>query len=163
MNINQELFIRIAKHPVKFRMFLLFNLPSAFFSRIKIDAVNENQSQVSVPFTWFTKNPFRSTYFACLAMAAELSTGVLVMMNLYKRKPVCSMLVQNCSADFTKKATGFTDFTCLDGILISDTIEKAYLTNEPQVITVLSEGRNSNNEIIASFYFTWSFKVKTDC
>ena len=47
----------------------------------------------SVPYKWLTQNPFRSTYFASLAMAAEMSTGILALSNVYKRNPPFSMLV----------------------------------------------------------------------
>jgi hypothetical protein len=44
--------------------------------------------------------------FACLAMAAEMSTGVLAMAHVYKRKPAISMLVVKMEAEYFKKATG---------------------------------------------------------
>ena len=57
--------------------FYFQKLPAAFFSGVRIKEVGETKCRVSVPYKWFTQNPFRSTYFACLAMAAEMSTGAL--------------------------------------------------------------------------------------
>ncbi|MEJ7672362.1 MAG: hypothetical protein WKF59_06560 [Chitinophagaceae bacterium] len=48
MNSSVEKFIKLAKHPVKFRMFLFTKLPAAFFSGIKIENINETKSIVSV-------------------------------------------------------------------------------------------------------------------
>jgi hypothetical protein len=160
MNTSTLDFIKLAKHPVKFRMFLFLHIPSAFFSWIKIKGLTPEVCKVSVPFSWFTKNPFHSTYFACLSMGAELSTGALVMLNTYQRRPVCSMLVTDSNATFVKKATGTTIFTCEDGIKISQAIETAYLTNQPQIISVRTVGKNIHNEVIAIFEFVWSVKVK---
>src|SRR3982750_1079355 len=98
-------FIRSMKHPVKFRMFLFLKLPSAFLAGVRIKDINEHACSVTVPYKWLSQNPFRSTYFACLAMAAEMSTGALAMAHLYKRKPAVSMLVVKMEAEYFKKAT----------------------------------------------------------
>ena len=160
MNNKLDQFLILAKHPVKFRMFLFLHLPAAFLSSVRITNISSEACSVSVPFSWFTKNPFKSTYFACLSMAAELSTGALVMANTYKRFPGCSMLVIESTANFAKKATTPTIFTCVDGMLIQNAIEKAYLTNLPQSIKVQTKGLNLLNETVAVFSFVWSFKVK---
>src|SRR6476469_6247347 len=86
-------FFDLVNNPIKFGLFLLKNLPAAYFAGIKVDAANKERSVISVPYKWFTRNPFRCTYFACLSMAAEMSTGILAMSNIYKRKPRISMLV----------------------------------------------------------------------
>src|SRR5438552_1786104 len=116
-------FIALMRNPLKFRLFLFTKLPSAYFSGVRIREVDENRSVVTVPYKWFSQNPFRSTYFACLAMAAELSTGCLAMAYLYKRRPAVSMLVVNMYAEYFKKANGRTTFVCEDGALFDKMIE----------------------------------------
>lgn len=161
MNASTENFIKIIKHPVKFRMFLFAKLPAAFFSGVRIKEIDEHRSVVSVPYKWLTQNPFRSTYFASLAMAAEMSTGVLGMMHVYKRIPPISMLITNMEASYFKKSTGITFFVCESGKQIHDTIEASITTKESKSITVKSIGTNKNGEVIATFLFTWSFKLKS--
>ncbi len=155
-----EKFIKIVKHPVKFRMFLFWKLPAAFFSGVRVKEIDEERSIVTVPFKWLTQNPFRSTYFASLAMAAELSTGVLSMMHIYKRSPSVSMLITNMEAIYFKKATGKTFFLCEAGKQIYDTIEELLARKESKSITVKSTGTNEDGEWVAEFLFTWSFKSK---
>ena len=161
MNTSAQEFIQLMKHPVKFRMFLFLKLPSAFFSGVRIREINESVCVTSVPYKWFSQNPFRSIYFACLAMAAEMSTGVLALAHLHKRKPAVSMLVVSLEASYFKKAVGRTTFTCEDGTQIKATIEKAIETGEGQVWKAKSVGKNEQGEIVAEFYITWSFKAKT--
>jgi Domain of unknown function (DUF4442) len=151
-------FLRIIGSPLRFRLYLLMKLPSAFFAGLRIPQIDEAGSTVTIPYKWFTKNPFRSTYFACLGMAAEMSTGVLAMAHIYQ-KPV-SMLVIGMEATFSKKATGITRFHCPDGYAIGETIDKAIATGEGQTIKVRSTGFNAAGESVAEFFFTWSFKVK---
>ncbi|MBP8765937.1 MAG: thioesterase, partial [Ferruginibacter sp.] len=78
-----EKFLRLTIHPFKLLIFLFKNLPSAFFSGVRVQYVDGDKSVVTVPYKWFSRNPFRSTYFACLSMAAEMSTGVLAMGHSY--------------------------------------------------------------------------------
>ena len=153
-------FFALINNPVKFRLFLLKNLPAAYFSGIKISSVSEERSVVSIPYKWFTRNPFRCTYFACLSMAAEMSTGILAMGNIYKRFPKISMLVTDIEGKFYKRATDLTNFVCEEGIPIRQTIGKTIDTYEVRSIKVLSSGFNNQNELIAEFWITWSFKVK---
>jgi hypothetical protein len=159
-NSSSTAFFALVKNPVKFRLFLLKNLPAAYFSGVKIKSVNQKSSMVSVPYKWFTRNPFRCTYFACLSMAAEMSTGILALGNIYKRSPKISMLVTGIEGKFYKRATDLTRFVCEEGVAIKQTIETAIVTGESQNIKVLSSGFNQHNELVAEFWITWSFKVK---
>jgi Domain of unknown function (DUF4442) len=160
MIIPVTTFIKMMKNPVKFKKFLFSRLPSAFFSGLKIKEIDETRCIVSVPYKWFSKNPFRSTYFACLAMAAEMSTGVQVMMHVYKRIPPISMLVIRMEANYFKKAVGLTNFASEDGHLIKNAIDNAIQTGEAEKIVVKSTGTNEAGELVAEFLITWSFKVK---
>lgn len=154
-------FIDIATRPFRMKWFLLTQLPVAFFCGIRIKTLTDEKCVVTVPFTWLTKNPFRSTYFACLAMAAEMSTGALAMANTYGREPKVSMLLTEITGEYLKKATGITSFICRDGIALRDAIEEAIATNGSNVITIHSMGTNEVGELVASFNLTWSFKTKT--
>ena len=61
-------------------------------------------------------------------------------------------------AEFVKKATGVTTFTCSDWHEFDSAANAAIATNEPQTATGRSAGLNSAGENIANFEFTWSFK-----
>jgi hypothetical protein len=135
-------------------------LPSTFFAGVRIKDIDESHCQVTVPYNWFTKNPFHSTYFACLSMAAEMSTGALCLVHLYRRKPPVSMLVLKVESEYFKKATGKTTFICEDGLLIKEAIENACQSDGPKTVRARSAGRNSEGLIVAEFFVTWSFKVR---
>lgn len=155
-----QTFSKLITHPVKFRMFLLSKLPSAYFSGVRVKSIDENKCEVTVPFKWFSQNPFRSTYFACLSMAAEMSTGTLALAHIYKRNPPVSMLVVKTEGEYFKKAADKTTFVCEDGLEIKKMIGEAITTGEGRTIRAKSVGRNRANEIVAVFYITWSFKSK---
>ncbi|HEV9037114.1 MAG TPA: DUF4442 domain-containing protein, partial [Puia sp.] len=102
--MTNSAFFSAIRHPLKSRLFLLTNLPSALFSGLRVVEADTDHCAVTVPYKWFTRNPFRSTYFACLSMAAEMSTGVLAMAAANESQPPVSMLVVRTEADYTKKA-----------------------------------------------------------
>jgi hypothetical protein len=158
---SRAAFFALINNPLKFKLFLFKKLPAAYFSGIRVQELSQNVCIVTVPFKWFTQNPFSSTYFACLAMAAEMSTGILAMANTYKKSPAISMLVVGLEGKFYKKAKGITSFVCNNGQDIADAIKQATFTNESQSIRILSSGYNQKKELICEFWITWSFKCKS--
>ena len=161
MNPQLPAFIKRMKHPLKFRMFLFFKLPAAYFAGVRVREIDAKRCVVTVPYKWLSQNPFRSTYFACLSMAAEMSTGSLAMAHLYKIDPPVSMLVVKVESVYMKKATGRTSFTCEDGELFAKAIEETIATGEAKTVTARSVGKNKEGEVVAECYITWSFKVKS--
>ncbi|MFC4817272.1 MULTISPECIES: DUF4442 domain-containing protein [unclassified Flavobacterium] len=146
--------------PSKLNTFLFFKLPSAFWCGVRTKVINENQCVVSVKHRWFNQNPFNSMYFAVQAMAAELSTGALVMLHIKKSGKNISMLVANNKATFTKKATGRITFTCNDGHLITDAIEKTLATGEGQTFWMKSTGIDEKGDQVSVLEFEWTIRVK---
>ena len=142
-------------------MFLLRKLPAAYFSGVRVRYTDETKCAVTVPFKWLTRNPFRSTYFACLSMAAEMSTGVLAMGHIFKKDPEVSMLVTKIEGSFFKKATDTVTFISEDGRRIALMIKEAMASGKSTTVNAYSTGKNKSGETIAEFVVTWSFKVKS--
>lgn len=132
----------------------------AWLAGLKIEKLEDELSCVSVPYKWLTTNPFKSIYFACLAMAAELSTGILVMMYIKEQSIPISMLVVNIQGVFTKKANQKILFTCLDGLKIKEAVKNAIESKEIVTIGTISVGLNSDNEEVCRFNIQWSIKSK---
>lgn len=99
-------------------------------------------------------------YFAVQAMAAELSTGALVMRCIRQSNHQISMLIVSNKSTFTKKATGKITFACEDGNAISAAISAAIQTQEGQTCWMKSIGRNAGNEIVSEMHFEWTVKAK---
>ncbi len=160
MSDSSTAFIQLMGNGMKLKYFLFSKLPSAYFSGVRVKTLDQRYAEVTVPFKWFSQNPFRSTYFACLSMAAEMSTGLLAMMHIYKKQPSVSMLVLSVNGNFHKKATGITTFRSDDGDRIKQVIEEAIQSGEGKTIQATSKGVNDKGEIVADFVITWSFKAK---
>lgn len=158
--ITDPKFLKLVTNPFLFNLFLMGQLPMGFIAGLKVLKANMEECSITVPYRWLNQNPFRSTYFAVLAMAAEMSTGMLALMMTKDSKPSVSMLVTHLEADFVKKATGITTFTCTEGKQINDTIEKAILTGEGQTYNATSIGISQTGETEAKFLIQWSFKAR---
>src|SRR5690606_28427545 len=128
--------------PKKLNRYLFFKLPSAYWCGVRVLSINEKVCQVTVRHKWINQNPFRSMYFAVQAMAAELSTGALVMTAIQKSGRKISMLVAQNNAEFTKKATGKITFVCEDGVEIRKAIHQTIQTGEAQKFWVQSVGKD---------------------
>ena len=87
----------------------------AFLAGLKIVHIDEEVCRISTRLTFLTKNPFRSTYFAVLSMAAELSTGLYALLFTTGIQPSVAVIITGLNARFLKKATGTTIFTCREG------------------------------------------------
>ena len=146
--------------PSKLNTFLFIKLPSAFWCGVRVKAISKAQCVVTVKHRWFNQNPFKSMYFAVQAMAAELSTGALVIMQIKSSRKNISMLVANSNSNFSKKATGRINFTCNDGHLIEQAIKNTIATGEGQTIWMKSIGLNEKGEQVSEMNFEWSVKLK---
>jgi hypothetical protein len=148
-------------NPVAYRMFLLSKLPLVYFTGIRIVELSEKSCTTTASYKWINQNPFRSMYFAVMQMAAELSTGVLCMGNIYEQNPAVSMLVVKTEGVYHKKAIGKVKFTCNDGNMISELVEQTKRTGEGYSVKCYSVATNANGEAIAEFWITWSLKRRS--
>ncbi|MBP7477248.1 MAG: DUF4442 domain-containing protein [Chitinophagales bacterium] len=159
--IHQKEFIETFSNKLKFNFFLLTKLPMAWLAGLSIESFDESSASISLRYSWLIQNPFKSIYFACLAMAGEMSTGLLVMMHIYKSKPSISMLVIEMKSVFVKKAVGKIVFTCADALSIEEKINLAKSTGLSQEIPTTSIGRNEAGEEVCRVEILWSVKVKS--
>lgn len=146
--------------PSKLNAYLFAKLPSAYWSGVRVFSIQPNACVVKVKHKWFNQNPFKSMYFAVQAMAAELSTGALLMLHIQKSGKKIAMLVANNNGSYTKKATGKITFTCNEGDKIEEAILKAIESGEGQKFWMKSIGIDEVGDQVSEMNFEWTIKVK---
>ena len=146
--------------PKRVNLFMLLKLPLAYIGGVRIKTLSEEQATVQITHKWMNQNPFKSMFWAAQGMAAEMSTGVLVMKAIEDSKENVSMLVTHQEANFCKKATGKIIFTCLGGNEISKAIKMSKINKQGQQVKLTAEGKNEDGVVVSKFYFEWSLKVK---
>ncbi len=146
--------------PQKINLFLLFKMPSAFFTGVRLQSIDDEKAVVRVKHRWINQNPFKSLFWAVQGIASELTTGVLVMKEIAASGKKISMLVTHMNGTFTKKATGSIRFICKDGHKIKAAINKTIATGEGETIVMISEGFNADGISVSKFEYKWSVKLK---
>ncbi|MEZ7875529.1 MAG: DUF4442 domain-containing protein [Polaribacter sp.] len=146
--------------PKRVNLFMLLKLPLAYIGGVRVKRVSEEQATVKITYKWMNQNPFKSMFWAAQGMAAEMSTGVLVMKAIEDSKENVSMLVTHQEASFYKKATGKILFTCKGGDEIRKAIKMSKQSKEGQVVQLIAEGKNEDGVVVSKFNFEWSLKVK---
>ena len=146
--------------PRKLNTYTMFKLPAAFFCGVRTKHIDKDKCLVTVKHKWINQNPFKSMFWAVQGMAAEFSTGALMISKIQDSGKRISMLVTTQTATFTKKATGRITFTCNDGHLIDEALEKTIATGEGQTLWMESVGVNQDGVVVSTFKFQWSVKVK---
>jgi len=139
---------------------MLFKLPLAYISGMRVQSITSTTAIVKIKHQWINQNPFKSMFWAAQGMAAEMSTGVLVMQEIKKSNRTVSMLVTRQESEFFKKATGKILFTCSGGNQIKEAIEKSIKTKEGQIVRLIASGVNTEGVVVSTFQFEWSLKVK---
>jgi hypothetical protein len=142
-------------------LYLWRMLPLAAFAGLRVVRLDEQACTVRLPGGWRTRNPFASTYFAAQAMAAEMSTGAPGLVLREDAARPLSMLVLSVRASYGKRLTGPGSFTCEDVPLIRAAVERAAASDEPQVVSARSVGRDAASETVAEVVVDWSFKRRS--
>lgn len=145
----------------KVNTFSFFKLPSAWWCGVRLKYIDKSRAVVTVRYKWFNQNPFKSMFWAVQGMAAELTTGAMMIDQIEDSGRKISMLVANNNANFSKKARGKITFTCEDGHLIKNALDKTIETGEGQTIWMKSVGVNNDGVVVSTFNFEWTVRLKS--
>ena len=141
-------------------IFTLLRLPSVWLCGIRVTSLEQSFCEAKVKHRWINQNPFNSMFWAVQGMAAELTTGMLLMQEIQISKRKVSMLVLNNKANFSKKAQGRITFSCNSADLITNAIKKLLETDKPQTLWLTSIGMDENNDLVSTFEFEWTLLIK---
>ncbi len=151
--------MKITKQSIRY--FTLFKLPLVYFSGIRISDINDDRVEASVRLRWINQNPFRSLFWAVQGMAAELTTGTLMMREIEEQNKPVSMLVIGTKASFSKKAKGRIRFSCEQAQDAKDLVQKAISSGDGQLHWFTSVGIDESGDEVSRFSFHWSVKIKS--
>jgi|SRR5690606_3651458 len=144
----------------KLNTFAMFKLPSAWISGVRVKEITDAYCVTTVRHRWMNQNPFKSMFWAVQGMAAELSTGAIVIGKIKESNQRISMLVAQNKAVFTKKARGRITFECRQGEVVDHAIATSISTGEGQTFWMQSTGKDSQGDVVSVFDFEWTIKLK---
>ncbi len=148
--MNQETFEHILRSQI----------PIAWIAGVRLESYENDVCKICVEHDFLNQNPFGSMFWAVQGMAAEFAGGMMLNYKIKSSGKSISYLVIESKSTFHKKATGKIIFTCNQGDIIDQKIQKAIDTNTPQVFELSSIGTDEADDKVAEFTFTWSIKVR---
>lgn len=137
------------------------DLPLAAWAGLRLVGLDEGGCTVFLPGGWRTRNPFRSTYFAAQAMAAEMSTGLAAAVLVEGAPASVAMLLTEFHALYRKRIIGPSYFTFENLADMQAAVEKAAAGPEPHLYVARSIARDANADVCSEFAVTWSFKRRS--
>ena len=91
-------------------------------------------------------------------MAAELSTAAPAMLALKGMDADVALIITDLKAEFAKKAQTTIAFTCTDFNAFATALAQLKAPGDNTQVTAKTIGKNAQGDVVATFYFTWSFK-----
>ena len=144
------------------RLWALKNVFLMWLTRPSVLEIDDAHCVVRIPLNWRTKRrDIRAMYLGTLCMGADVAGG-LIAFNLVRRsKANVSFVFKDIRGEFLKRAEGDVHFTCGDGALIRDLVQRALASEERQEATVgivATVPEKLGDEPVAKFALTLSVK-----
>jgi hypothetical protein len=138
---------------------MLFKLPAAWLTGVRILSISDTKCEVKVRFKWINQNPYRSMFWAVQGMAAELTTGMLLTKSIQESNTNISMLLVGNKSNFYKKAVGKIKFICDQGETAKELINltKKNITHKAWL---KAKGFDETGDMVSEFDFEWSCKKR---
>ena len=143
--------------PNQINKWMLFKLPAAWLTGVRISSISDTKCEVKVRFKWINQNPYRSMFWAVQGMAAELTTGMLLTKSIQESNTNISMLLVGNKSNFYKKAVGKIKFICDQGETAKELINltKKNITHKAWL---KAKGFDETGDMVSEFDFEWSCK-----
>jgi len=145
--------------PNKINRWMLFKLPAAWLTGVRLTLIDESKCEVKVRFKWINQNPYRSMFWAVQAMAAELTTGMLLTKSIQDSNSDISMLLVSNKSSFYKKAVGKITFVCDEGEIAKQLINST-IKNTSSKAWFKAKGYDEAGDQVSEFDFEWSCKKR---
>jgi len=148
----------------RLRAFSFAKIPMLFFAGPSVVSLTDDECVIALPFQRRNKNHLGSMYFGALCIGADAAGGMIAAKRLDQvKKGKGSLIFKDFQAKFFKRAEGKTFFTCRDGALIRDAVQRAEESLErveTPVRVVATVPEQFGDEPVAEFILTLSLKVR---
>jgi hypothetical protein len=148
-------------NPLYFKAYLLYRLPLAAWSGLRLVRLDEAGCVVRLPGGWRTRNPFGSTYFAAQTMAAEMSTGAVAMALVRATAPSLAFILREIRCVFARRIEGASTYAFADVAGMRAAIARALASGESESFVARVKGSSRPDETASEFEVTWSFKRRS--
>ena len=145
-------------NPLYFKAYLLYRLPLAAWSGLRLARLDDEGCAVRLPGGWRTRNPFGSTYFAAQTMAAEMATGAVAMALVRATAPSLAFILREIRCVFARRIQGPSTYTFADVAGMRAAIARALASGESESFVARVTASSESAPTASEFEITWSFK-----
>ncbi len=149
------------KETALLRGFTLMKIPLIAFLGPRVDRIDDDRVEITIPLTYRSKNHLGSMYFGALATGADLSLGYLAFREFKRRGAKISLVFKSFSAQFLKRAEADVTFVFTEAKQLHAMIDECL--SVPERITrpftmIATTPSLSGDEPIANFQMELSLK-----
>lgn len=152
----------LLKETIGLRAFAAAKIPLIGFCKPVVMARDEQRVVIKIPLRRRTKNHLGSMYFGVLAVGADLAGGLLAMDLIRRSGQKVSLVFKDFKVDFLKRPEADVHFTCHDGALIADLVQRTLSSKKRENATVRVVAtcpKMSGDEPVADCLLTLSLKA----
>jgi acyl-coenzyme A thioesterase PaaI-like protein len=117
------------------RLFSL-RVPVLLFLGPRVERLDEERCEVSIPLRWRSRNHVGSMYFGALCAGADLAGGLAAARRIRDHHPRVGLIFADVQGQFLKRADGDVRFTCTDGRRIAEAVARADHSGERVTLPV---------------------------
>jgi acyl-coenzyme A thioesterase PaaI-like protein len=149
------------KETVLLRGFTLWKIPLIAFLSPRVDRLDDERVEITIPLGYRSRNHIGSMYFGALATGADLAMGYMVFREMQKSKLRATFVFKSFEAEFLKRGEADVVFTCTQGAelkkLVADCAQTDERLNREFEVTATTPSL-TGEEPIAKFKLTLSVK-----
>jgi len=152
------------KETLALRIFGLTKIPMILFCRPSVVEMTDERVVIKIPLRRRTKNHLGSMYIGVLTAGSDLAGGVIALDKAKKSGRKIAILFKEMKADFIKRVDGDAHFTCRDGKLIQEMVQKTIDTGERVnvPVNIIVTVPSKSDEPVAIYTLTLTMKDKTE-
>lgn len=143
-----------------FQGLLWTRMPLLAMIKPKVSHLDSERCEVKLPFRFRNRNIFGTMYFAATLMAAELTTGGLVLFHQAAQLEKVRFIVKGIDAEFVKPARTTVTFSCTQGEEVEEAFREALLSGQSVERELIAEGRRDDGEVVARVRVRWWWKAR---
>ena len=159
--VKARLLSRAMRTKPLFQGLLWTRMPLLAMVSPRVKELDGDHCRIEIPFAWRNRNIFGTMYFAASVMAAEATTGCLVLFHEAARRDNISFIVRGVEADFVKPARSTVTFECVDGDVVASGFAEAAATSERVDRTLEVIGRREDGKECARVKVFWTWRKKS--
>ena len=155
---------RMWKETLWVRAWSLRNVFLLFFVKPSVLEVNERRCEIVIPLNWRTRrHDIKAMYLGTLCMGADVASGLIPFFLVARAKQRVSFIFKDIRGEFLKRAEDDVHFSCEDGPLISELLQRTLASKEREEATVTVTAtvpKKLGTEPVARFQLTLSLKAR---